>query len=92
MVNPQKKLFLTGLLPSIADFELAYISDHFAWICKKNGILNPFDSFKDLRLIFNKIQNLDAVRDYMEKEDHDRKEWYSEKIVTSAINRTTLKL
>lgn len=49
LVNPEKKLFLTGLLPTVADFELAYLSDHFAWICKKDNIPNPFESFKDLK-------------------------------------------
>jgi hypothetical protein len=34
-LNPKGSLFLTGMLPTVADFELAYLVDHFKWICDR---------------------------------------------------------
>ena len=60
-LNPETHLFLTGYMPSVADFELAYLVEHFRWICEKNGIENPFSKYSELEKIYSKIKSLDGV-------------------------------
>lgn len=77
-LNTEKSMFLTGLLPTVADFELAYLVDHFKWICEKNQVVNPFNNFKNLRSIYDKVRGLDGVREYIEQEEVEGKRWFDE--------------
>lgn len=70
-------MFITGLLPTVVDFELAYLVDHFKWICDKNKIQDPFRDFTDLQSIFHKVSNLDGVKQYVELEEIHGKKWIS---------------
>lgn len=64
-LNPKNKIFLTGKLPSVADFELAYLIDHFKWICSKYRVNSPFKN-SDLNEIYTSVKELHGVSEYIQ--------------------------
>ena len=77
-LNPKRSLFLTGHLPCVADFELAYLVEHFKWICTKQKVKNPFESFPQLSKISENLKELDGVNDYIQQENKEGKRWFDE--------------
>jgi len=76
-LNPQNHVFLTGHLPSVADFEVAYLVDHFKWICEKNFCQNPFKRYPKISNLFNSVNELDGVKEYIQSENKQGKRWYT---------------